>query len=259
MDRQQFLLIFGSVALVALLYFGFDTKPPKQRLIEKSRAGNVELQETLNALRQAKARLPEDLRKQFQGLENIVEGSNEDSVRLSATKQLSAIWYDYGEFIPAGYYAEQVAQLAMDAESWAVAGSTYGAGMQNPLDAELAAAAAIRCFENAISLDPENIDYRINLAICYAEHPPASEPMRGIQSLLELNKTHPENTSVLFHLARFGMRTGQYDRAMERLQVALRIAPEEQRLHCLMLELLTETGQAENIEVHREECETVRR
>jgi tetratricopeptide (TPR) repeat protein len=254
MERQQILLILGSVALVALLYFGFDTKPPKQRLIEKSRAGDVELQETINAVRQAKARLPEDLRKQFQGLENVIEGSDKDTVRLNALKQLSALWFDYGAYVPAGYYAEQVAESAQSAESWAIAGSTYGAGMQGPENASLAASAAIRCFENAISLDPENIDYRINLAICYAEQPPASDPMRGIQSLLELNRTHPENTSVLFHLARFGMRTGQFDRAKERLETALTIAPEEQRLHCLMVELLEEIGQS-GVEMHREKCE----
>jgi predicted Zn-dependent protease len=118
----------------------------------------------------------------------------------------------------------------------------------------LASSAAARCFESAISLNPGEIDYRINLAIVYAEVPPAENPMKGIQSLLELNRQHPENTSVLYHLARFGMRTGQYDKAKERLEKALSIEPGEKRVNCLMAELLKETGEVEKAEQYERVC-----
>ena len=199
MDRQQVALIVGSLVMILLLYFGFNTKPPKQRLVEKSRAGDVELQETQNAIREAKASLPEDLRKYIQGLENIVEGTTNDSVRIEALSSLSATWFDQDAFVPAGYYAEHLAEIAQTAESWAIAGSTYGAGLTSYAEAELvelAMAGSVRSFESAISLRPDNLDYRINLAICYAEQPPATNPMKGIQLLLELNRSNPENISV---------------------------------------------------------------
>lgn len=257
MEKQQLALITGSVALIALLYFGFDTKPPTQKLIEKSRAGNVELEETQNLLHEAKADLPTDVRKYLQGLENLAEGSSEDSVRIPAMKSLSAAWYERQEFAIAGYYAEQIAEITQDEAGWAIAGTTYGAAlMDDSGDAHdrLAAAGAVRAFENAISLNPDNPEHRINLAICYVEHPPSDNPMKGIQLLLDLNRNYPENISVLYHLARFGMRTGQYDKAMERLETALAINPDQKRLNCLMAELLRETGQTDRVSEFEVKC-----
>jgi tetratricopeptide (TPR) repeat protein len=216
------------------------------------------LQETQNVVRESKAALPEDLRKYLQGLENIVEGAEADSNRVEALKLLSSTWFDQNAFVPAGYFAERIAEILQTAESWAIAGSTYAAEFSlgdDPEDVNLAMAGAVRSFENAISLDPENIDYRINLAICYAEQPPATNPMKGILSLLELNRSYPENTSVLYHLARFGMRTGQYDKAKERLETAISIDSTERRLYCLMVDLLKAMNQPENIEQYERACE----
>jgi len=69
--------------------------------------------------------------------------------------------------------------------------------------------------------------------------------MKGIQLLLELNRSNPENVSILYYLARFGMRTGQYEKARERLEKALSLDPAQRRLHCLMADLLLETHQSE--------------
>ncbi len=262
MDKQQVALIVGTLALILLLFFGFNTKPPKQRLLEKSRGGDVELQEAQNVVRETKAALPADLRKYIQGLENVVEGSTDDSIRVEALKSLSSTWFDQKAFVSAGYYAERIAEITQTAESWAIAGSTYGAEFSLGNDSEyvdVAVAGAVRSFENAISLSPDNIDYRINLAICYAERPPATNPMKGIQSLLELNRTYPENTSVLYHLARFGMQTGQYDKAKERLETAIALDPSQRRLNCLMVDLLKEMNQSENIDKYESVCNEVGR
>ena len=96
--------------------------------------------------------------------------------------------------------------------------------------------------EKAISLDPQNVTYRINLAVCYATMPPEDQPMKGIMSLLSLNEKHPENISVLFWLAKFGLETGQTDKAIGRLQTALELDPEQRRLHCLMASAYRQKG-----------------
>jgi hypothetical protein len=75
MNKQQWFLIIGSVAMILILYFGFDTKPPKQKLVEKSRAGDIELQELQNEIRAAKAVLPEEQRKYVQSIEHVIEGA----------------------------------------------------------------------------------------------------------------------------------------------------------------------------------------
>jgi tetratricopeptide (TPR) repeat protein len=258
MDKQQWALILGSIGLIALLYFGFDTKPPKQKLVEKSRVGGVELQEVQHLLRETMASMPGDKRSFFQGLENIVATAESDSVRISASEALSAAWYDQQHFTLAGYSAERIAGIEGTEDNWSVAGTTYAAALMASGVSEnvlLATAGAVRCLENAISLNPENPDHRINLAICYVEQPPADHPMKGIQLLLELNRNYPENTSVLFHLARFGMRTGQFEKAEERLKNALLLDPEQRRLHCLMAELQTRILNPGKAAEHQAKCD----
>lgn len=257
MNRQQLALIFGSVALVAILFFGFDTKPPKHALIEKSRAEGVALEETQNILREAKKMLPGDTRRYLQSLENVAGAASDDTVRVDAYRRLSAEWFAQGNFILAGYFAELIAGIEQSAESWAVSGKTYAAALNGEgalTHLDLATEGATRCYENAISLDPENIEYRVGLAVCYAEYPPADNPMIGVQLLLELNRTHPENTSVLFQLARLAMQTGQYPKAEERLESALALQPDERRLNCLMVELLRATQRAEQAEPYAQKC-----
>jgi predicted Zn-dependent protease len=122
-------------------------------------------------------------------------------------------------------------------------------------DRSIAGAGAVRCLENAISLNPGNLDHRINLAICYAELPPADNPMKGIQLLLELNRNNPESSAVLYHLARFGMRTGQYEKAEERLKSALALDPEQRRLHCLMAELQTQRNRPGEAAEYQAKCD----
>ena len=256
MDKQQWALILGSIGLVALLYFGFNTTPSKQRLVEKSRVGNIEEQETSNILRDASQELPEDMRAYVKGLEHMAERSPEDSVRIEALKALSGVWFRQGQYLLAGHYAEQVAQITGTADGWAIAGTTYGRAFDSDEapPADLVAEGAIRAFEHAISLDPQNPEYRINLAICYAEHPPADNPMKGIQLLLDLNRKDPENVTVLYQLARLGIRTGQYEKARERLEYALRLAPDQPRLHCLMVDLLRDMQLTDGLAEHQARC-----
>lgn len=257
MNRQQFWLIIGSAAMVLLLYFGFDTKPKTHRLIEKSRGADIEWQETENLLRKTKATLPEDLRKYLQGLDNVVQSAPNDSVRLEILQSLSGAWYDQQQYVIAGYYAERAAQIANSEDAWAIAGTTYGTELMRTepsAHTHLAVAGAVRSFEHAISINPDNPDHRINLALCFAEHPPADQPMKGIMMLLDLNRAQPENISALFHLARLGMRTGQYDKAKERLETALSLDPAQRRLHCLMAELLRTTN-TPGADQHQEICD----
>jgi Tfp pilus assembly protein PilF len=57
--------------------------------------------------------------------------------------------------------------------------------------------------------------------------------MKGIQLLLELNNKHPESVQVLYHLARFGMQTGQNEKALARIEKGLSIDPNNEKLICL--------------------------
>jgi predicted Zn-dependent protease len=113
---------------------------------------------------------------------------------------------------------------------------------------------AVEAFENAISLNPSNISHQVNLALLYAENPPSDNPMKGITMLLDLNREHPENVLVLNNLARLAIRTGQYDRAIERLEKARSIEPDNANTSCLLAQAYEGSGNTEQAEAFGEQC-----
>lgn len=261
LNLPQSIVVVGSALLVVLLFFGFETIPPEQRLVEKSRALSFEPADLTNAINAAKQSLDAEEASYFRTLENIVTNAQTDSQRVVALKKLSGAWFDREDYIPAGYYAERVAEIENTEESWSVAGSTYAYALTTSTDIsrelkDIARKKAVQAYQNALSINPQNVAHRVNIAICYTEHPPAQNPMKGIQDLLALSEEYPQNTAVLYHLARFGMRTGQFDKAIGRLQTALEIDPGEARVHCLLAQAYAETGRDDKAARHAELCQT---
>ena len=257
MNRGPLVLIAGAVVFVLILFFAFDTVPSDQAQIEKSRALNFETVELESMVQASTQALPADEAAFFRTYDNLVRTAQSDSARIAALEQLSAAWYQRGGFAEAGYYAEQIAEIEPSAMNWEAAAMTFWNCIRSDLDLEsrtICRSHAEQSFQNAISLDPENVTYRVNMAVCNATLPPSDNPMKGIQSLLSLNEKYPENTSVLFWLAKFGLDTGQTDKAIARLQKALELAPDERRLHCLIAEAYRQNGDSANAERHMVEC-----
>ncbi len=50
-------------------------------------------------------------------------------------------------------------------------------------------------------------------------------PMKGIRILKALEKEHPEHPGIQWHLGRFSIRSGQYEKAAERFEKVVSIAP----------------------------------
>ncbi len=222
-----------------------DTKPKEIKLAEKSRATTIETTNIQNLLQEARNELRADEQGIMDAMYMRVESAASDSVKIQGYKDLSSAWYQRSYYGIAGYYAEEVAKLVNDELAWSIAGTTFARGIsagRSDKVKDFSAARARRAFENAISINPENLNHKINLAVTYAERPISSDPMKGVLMLLDLNKQYPENVALLYQLARFGRQTGQYDKAIERLKTALNIEPDNKRVICLLAEIYTEIG-----------------
>jgi uncharacterized protein HemY len=53
-----------------------------------------------------------------------------------------------------------------------------------------------------------------------------SPPMKGIRILKRIAEEHPEKAEAQWHLGRFSIRSGQYEKAAERFEKVLSIAPQ---------------------------------
>ena len=248
-NKEQIFYIIGAIVLLAGLYWGFDTSPSTQKTLEKSRVLSGQ-EFDLNSLRtNAKKTLKKDELEYVEALESQVQYAGGDSAKAEVLKQLSGYWFKTGNPILAGIYAKEIAQMDQTAKSWAITGTTFAAVLKqanlDEKDRVLARDQAIDAFEHAISLEPSVIEHRVNQALCYIETPDSAQPMKGVQMLASLATNYPESALPPYHLARLAVQTGQYGKAEERIEQALKLAPEDSRIACLAKDIYTAVNKTE--------------
>lgn len=234
--------IYLGIALVglAVLYFGFTNRPSDAKAMETSRAINMEEYSISGLTQEVQGSLPAERVSQAHMLEAQLQTAGNDSLRIEALKGLSGFWFAEKQPIIAGLYAKQVAEATSTAEGWSIAGTTFAGAFSQEKDPDkksFAREQAASAFEKAISMEPSNVQYRINQALCYVEVPQQDQPMKGIQLLAGLAKSHPESALPPYHLARLAVRTGQWDRAKERIDQAIALTPGDKKVACLAAEI----------------------
>lgn len=258
MDKNRLIFITSGLLAVFVIYFGCDTKSPSMKEAEKVRALDFRPTDFINIKRAAISNLSSERRNTIESLDFALEQTNDESKKAEYHKELSRNWMQFGYPALAGYHAELVAQIEMTAESWSIAGSTYNICMhQSESDRErkLCGNRSIAGFENAVSLDPNNLDYRLNLAVTLSDFPPKNNPMQGITQLIELNRQNPDYVPALFHLGRLAIQTGQFQRAVERLERAHDLDPSDMRVICLLPVAYAQTGEEMKARRFSELCE----
>ena len=252
---QLLLLLFFSL-LFCLIYFGLDRKPKTQALIEKSRAAKSEVTDPTVLITEAKETLKDEQVSYLHVLENDLRANTEEPIPL--LEKLAAKWYELQFPAISGYYAEEIAKIKGTEEAWSIAGTTFTMALKGEISDKVRAYCsqhALSAFEKTISLSPENVDHRINQALVYIENPAKDNPMKGIQMLLSLKDKYPENASVLVQLGRLAIKTGQYDRAIERLSMALELDTENKKATCLLYQAYEATGDMVNARIFRDQCD----
>ncbi|MBC7885202.1 MAG: hypothetical protein H7X99_06990 [Saprospiraceae bacterium] len=258
MSRNQIIVLIGTVVFFLILYFGFEIIPPKNKDLEMSRTLNIESTGISNLIRDAMMKLDADQKNIIDAVNLDMEKVVNDTLkRIEMIKSLSGMWYDYGFPSIAGTYAEDIANLSGTEDSWSMAGTTFTLCVRSTEEKKIkdyCSKRAIRAFENAISIAPENIDHRINLAGCFVDNPSENNPMQGILMLRDLNAKYPDNIPVLQQLARLSLRTNQTDKAIERLEAAIKIDPANQITICLLATAYKNIGNNSKASEYEKKC-----
>ncbi len=260
MTKLQLSAVGLTTLMFLLLYFGFDNKDKKQKQIDQRRSLIAESTDIKSLLKAAKDELTTTQRANLLVLETAFREAPSDSARIKAEEKLSGWWYNQGHPAIAGYHAEQIAEAVGSEAAWSIAGTTFAICQQRIQEEKVRSYCtqhAVKAFENAISLDPAEIAYQVNLALTYAEAPPQDNPMKGILMLVELNKRHPENVLVLTNLGRLALQTRQFEKATERLQKAVQLDPENASANCLLAKAFQALGQEAEAKKYEEKCQSL--
>lgn len=254
MNRLQWIVVGLSVALFAILYFGFDLKTEAQQRQIELRSAELESTD-ITLLRQAATdSLAVADRNDLRILEQQVELSKTDSAKAEAYIELSSFWYRIPKLAIAGYYAQEVAAIRETEEAWSIAGTTYAICTQRETAQQVkqfCAKRAFKAFENAISINPDNIQHKVNLALTYLE---TENPMTGVQMLLQMNRENPENTLVLNTLGDQSLRSNQLDKAEQRYLSVLALESNNQRAICALVEVYNRMQQPTKAQLYQDRC-----
>ena len=257
MTKSQLAILCGSIFLFLGIYFGFDTKTPEQKKVEKARTLTAESTDINTLLGSARNEISSEESGEILLLEAEVNETSNQEDKVEAMKKLAGAWYKAKFPSISGFYAEQIAEIEGTAEAWSIAGSTYSAGIKSEKK-DIARAfcqeRALKAFENAVSLQPENATHRLNLALTHVEGP---SPMKGIMDIRALNEKNPENVPVIIALGRLSLRSGQNDKAVSRLESALNLEPENKNAICLIAKAYKSVGNSAKADTFNKKCQSL--
>lgn len=243
----QIIVIAVSVLLFAFLYFGGRTVPQNRSDVDKTRALRAESSTDIDELiLSAKADFTKEQLAPIVEIEANLPLQLTDSLRAESFKILSKEWNSLNQFAIGGIYAQKVAEIFNTEESWSITGTTFGIGQKRATDEEVrkfCVEQAVAAFNKAIELNPKETQHKINLALVYVE---TEQPMQGIGMLRDLNQKEPNNTAVLLALGQLSVRSGQYDKAIERYQKVVDIEPSNLRAYYAMAQVYESLGKVQD-------------
>ena len=257
MDQKQILLIVFSIGLFVLIYGFCDTKPLEVKQIEQSRVLNKQSTDVRVLLKEAKLSLDNQVLNEIEGLEIGLNSIQDDTSKVFMLKKLSSTWFKIKKPAISGHYAFRVAEIENTEDTWSIAATTFALGLRMEIaekEKAYCAEKAISAFENAISINPDNLQHRVNLAVCLADYPPEENPMKGILQLLDLNEKHPNYVPALTALGDLGMKTGQLENAQKRLEKAYSLEPENTKVICMLAELYEKMGLEKEENIFSKHC-----
>lgn len=230
-SRKQ-IIVVGSVVILLGLMLSLDiqglVKPSEGAPANASApaAASVVKQISLDEVSQtAKEGLNASLKAQISDLEAQLKSASAND-KLDLYKKLAQQWDDVNLTTPSSLYFEMIAEKAPAFDSWLKAGDKFTDAYQQSMDTLVQPALvqkAISSYQKADKLKPNTLEVKTGLGIAYVTGTP--NPMQGITLLLDVVKQDPKNLKANLNLGLFSMKSGQFDKAVERFKTVIAIAP----------------------------------
>ncbi|MFT3748407.1 MAG: tetratricopeptide repeat protein [Agriterribacter sp.] len=252
MKKQQWVVVFSGLVLLLSLYFLGRTKPntTKPPATAQSQTGDSheEHLETEKILATAKSRLSPEQQAWVSAKENSITRGDVTTQKVKLYNELAYFWKDSARvFEPFAYYLGEKSKLENSEKSLTFAAHLYLKQLksvdQHALQVWMADQAA-DLFRHALQVNPDNDSSKIGLGSSYifGAHG-ASTPMEGIQKILEVVRKDSTNIYGQFMLGYGGIMTGQYDKAIERLNTVVKMEPDNVEAIFLLAEAYERHGE----------------
>ncbi|MEZ5047248.1 MAG: tetratricopeptide repeat protein [Chitinophagaceae bacterium] len=172
-----------------------------------------------------------------------------------AFKDLAEFWEAEKDLNLAAYYYKKAAFLENTEKSLNFAGNLFLAILgrtEKPQMRKWQALEAIESFNKVLELNPNNTDTKIALATCYIDG--TGETMNGVSLLRDITQKDSNNISANIILGKLGIQSGQFDKAIKRLEKVLSLRPENTEALYFLAEAYKGTGNKEKAIELFEQC-----
>ena len=224
MKKQQIILVSGGFLLLILLFFFGNTIPPKKPAAVAADTPHQEKRlDTEKLLTHAKERLTPQQLEKVTSLENSVKRGDVKNQQLAVYRQLASFWRDTIKlFEPYAFYIAQTAKLENSEKSLTFAAHLFLNNLKTETDPAMQnwlASNAKDLFEQALKVNPQNDSSKIGLGACFIFGNISENPMEGIAAVREVVQRNPDNVFGQMILGLGGVKSGQFDRAIERFTI----------------------------------------
>jgi tetratricopeptide (TPR) repeat protein len=249
--KPQWITIFVAICLVATIYF-FGKTTPAKKSIQSPTAEHSSDPFLFNAdsiLNLAKKQLTPEQAIRINTLENSISRGDVKEQQLKIYHQLAHFWGDsIGIFEPYAWYLAEAARLENSEKTLTFAARLF---LDNLQDDEFKkrkwkALQAKDLFERSLKINPENDSAKVGLGACYLFGNISPTPMEGIIKIREVVEKDSNNVYAQLMLAKGSLISGQYDKAINRLQIVHRLDPDNGEAVLMLADIYDRTGDKTN-------------
>ncbi len=237
-------LIAGAVVLVAAIFLLPKTSPKDQpEKKEEVKAENAISFSFEDFISSSKTKIGWDSGNKV----SVWEDSIKKNIASSTSYDSIAKAWDEAK-VPgiSAWYFEQKAVKTGNEKDWLNAAYRYFDAFKigkDSLEAAYFTDKAVKTYSKVIELNPDNLDAKTDLGVLYAEG--TMEPMKGIMLLREVITADPKHENAQLNLGFLSMKSGQFDKAIERFAKVLEINPARIDMYVYMGEAYVRTGNKE--------------
>ena len=221
----------GLLLLIVLFFFG-NTIPPKTAAPVAADTPHQEKKiNTETLLTQAKEKLTPQQLQMVTSLENSVKRGDVKNQQIKVYRQLALFYKDsVKQFEPYAFYTGAAAKLENSEKTLTFAAHLFLNNLKAESDPQMQnwlATNAKDLFKQALELNPANDSSKIGLGACSIFGNISDNPMEGIAAIREVIQRDPDNLFAQTILGLGGVRSGQFDKAIEHFTIVVNKQPDD--------------------------------
>ena len=265
MQKSQLFVIAAALIAVFSLYVFGRTVPPQQAKAASPvmpatapMAGNaVKAADFSTLLQQAKGKIPPVKLMEITTLENSVVRGDVKEQQIKAYRQLASVWDSLMQGPVAAHYLGEAAKLENSEKSLTFAANLFLNYLQHTDDESVRkweSNEAVDLLQKAQALDPKNDTIKVAIANAQVQ---GGDVMDGVQQLLAVIREDSDNVDANLLLGKLSVTSGQYDKAIERLENVIAKSPDNAEAIYFLAISFREKGDNAKAITYFERCKAV--